>query len=106
MGETTSVELGYYITSLGREKAPASKLLELTRGHWGVIENGLHWVRDVVLGEDRSSIYCGQAPQNLAALRNGALNWLRREGIDTFASTLRNFAWNPLRLFTKLGYRN
>jgi predicted transposase YbfD/YdcC len=106
VGEKKSDETVYYITSLSREKADANRLLELTRGHWGAIENGLHWVRDEVLGEDRSPIFRGHAPQNLAALRNTALNWLRREGIDTFASTLRSFARNPLRLFTKLGYRN
>ena len=75
------------------------------RGHWQ-IENGLHWVRDEVLGEDRSTIRTGHAPQNLAALRNGALSWLRAGGIDKISVTLRSFARDSLQLFTKLGYQN
>ena len=56
-GETT-VEVVYGITSLGRERADAKRLLELTRGHWG-IENGLHYVRDVTMGEDASRVRKG-----------------------------------------------
>jgi predicted transposase YbfD/YdcC len=99
-------ETVYYISSLPRTMAGPKDLLSLARDHWGAIENGLHYVRDEVLGEDRSTIFRGQAPQNLAALRNAALNSLRSGGIDTISATLRRFARDPLRLFTKLGYRN
>ena len=96
----------YFISSLSRQQASAQQLLKLACGHWGAIENGLHSVRDEALGEDRSTIFRGHAPQNLAALRNVSLNWLRRQGIDKFTATLRSFARNPFHLFTKLGYRN
>lgn len=99
-------ETAYYITSLSRRQAGPEDLLRLARDHWGAIENGLHWVRDEVLREDRSTIRTGDAPQNLAALRNAALNWLRVEGTDRISATLRSFARNPLRLFAKLGYQN
>lgn len=99
-------ETVHYITSLPRAMAGPEDLLQLARDHWGVIENRLHWVRDDVLGEDRSTIRTGHAPQNLAALRNGALNWLRAGGIDKISATLRSFARQPLRLFTSLGYQN
>jgi hypothetical protein len=99
-------ETVYYITSLPRTLAGPEDLLQLARDHWGAVENGLHWVRDEVLGEDRSTIRTGNAPQNLAGLRNAALNWLRAEGVDTISVILRRFARNPLRLFTRLGYRN
>lgn len=99
-------ETVYYITSLPRTLAGPENLLQLARDHWGAVENGLHWVRDAVLGEDRSTIFRGHAPQNLAALRNASLNWLRAEGTGTISATLRHFARNPLRLFTRLGYRN
>lgn len=102
-GQTTT-EVVYYITSLSRERADATRLLQLARDHWGAIENGLHYVRDEVLGEDRSTIFRGHAPHNLAALRNAGLNWLRREGISKFTPTLRSFTRKPLRLFAKLGY--
>ncbi len=101
-----TIETAYFISSLSRGRASAQQLLKLARGHWGAIENGLHYVRDEALGEDRSTIFRGHASQNLAALRNASLNWLRREGIDKITATLRSFARNPLRLFAKLGYRN
>lgn len=103
---TTSVEVAYCVTSLGRSRASAEQLLAMARRHWGAIENGLHYVRDEAFGEDRSPIYRGQAPQNLAALRNAGLNCLRQHKIDNITATLRSFARNPLRLLTKLGYPN
>ena len=45
-------ERQYFITS-GTKKADA--LQARIRSHWG-IENSLHWVKDVVLAEDHSSI--------------------------------------------------
>lgn len=99
-------ETVYYITSLPRTLAGPADLQKLVRDHWGAIENGLHYVRDEVLGEDRSTIRSGHAPQNLAALRNALLNWLRGAGVDNVSVTLRRFARHPLRLFTMLGYQN
>jgi predicted transposase YbfD/YdcC len=78
-GQTTR-ETAYYICSLDRTQADAQRLLALSRDHWGAIENRLHYVRDEAFGEDRCTIFRGHAPQNLAALRNAALNWLRRDG--------------------------
>lgn len=100
----TETEVVYFITSLSREQADATRLLALTRDHWGAIENGLHWVRDEVMGEDRSTIFRGHAPQNLAALRNAALNWLRRNDCPQIAKTLRSFYRKSSRLFAKLGF--
>ncbi|TMQ32007.1 MAG: transposase, partial [Planctomycetota bacterium] len=40
----------------------ARRLLELTRGHWG-IENRLHYVRDVTLGEDGCRVRKGSGKQ-------------------------------------------
>lgn len=102
----TSREVVYYISSLDRSQADAKRLLALSRDHWGAIENGLHYVRDEAFGEDRCTIFRGHSAQNLAALRNAALNWLRRDGVDKITATLRSFTWNPLRLFRKLGYPN
>jgi hypothetical protein len=77
--------------------------LTLGRGHWGAIENGLHWVRDVDLAEDRCTIFRGDAPQNLAAFRNAALNWLRLTGTSNLAATLRSFTRNAQRLLAMFG---
>jgi hypothetical protein len=93
----------YFITSLPRSRAHAARLLSLIRGHWGVIENGLHWVRDVVFREDRSTISTGHAPQNWAALRNAVLACLRDDGAANLAASLRSHYRKPQRLFAKLG---
>src|SRR5205085_943419 len=63
----TTTEVHYGITSLSEQEADASRLLGLVRGHWR-IENGLHWVRDVTMGEDGCRMRRGNAPQVLAAL--------------------------------------
>ena len=73
-GQTTS-ETRYYITSLADD---AKKLLQTARSHWG-IENSLHWVLDVAMGEDDSRIRKNNAPENMAALRRIALNLLKQE---------------------------
>jgi predicted transposase YbfD/YdcC len=70
-----TVETVRGITSLSTERADAARLLQLTRQHWG-IENGLHYRRDVTLGEDASRVRKGAAPQVMAALRNSIIHAL------------------------------
>ena len=101
-----TTDVAYYITSLSRSRANAATLASLIRGHWGAIENGLHYIRDEAFAEDRCTIFRGHAPQNLAALRNTALNLIRQLGFDKVTATLRNFTWNSQRLFSILGYEN
>ena len=48
------------------------------RGHWA-IENNLHWVLDVVPGEDQSRARTGFAAANLGVARRLALNLLRQD---------------------------
>lgn len=64
----------YYLTSY---PGTAAELAALIRGHWG-IENGLHWVLDVVFREDDSRVRAGHAGANLAMLRRVAVSLLRR----------------------------
>jgi predicted transposase YbfD/YdcC len=71
----TSVEVAYGITSLTPQEADAKRLLQLVREHWR-IENCLHYVRDVTLGEDACRVRKGDAPQVLAALRNAVVHLL------------------------------
>ncbi len=63
----------------------------LWRGHGG-IENKVHYVRDVTLGEDAGQMRVGQAPQALAALRNGLLTLLRSTGVTNIADAIRHYA--------------
>ena len=52
------------------------RLLELVRSHWA-IENGLHWVLDVVMDEDRMRNRTLNGPECLAAFRRIGLNIVR-----------------------------
>lgn len=92
-GETTT-ELSYLITSLPADQASPARLLELSRGHWG-IENRVHWVRDVTFDEDRCQVRSGAAPQVLAACRNLVIALLRRAGATNIAAALRSCSGHP-----------
>ena len=97
-----TVERAYAITSLPPERAAAARLLGIWRGHWG-IENRLHWVRDVVFGEDQSQVRTGSAPQLLAALRNLVIGMLRLNGVKNIAAALRHYGWKPWETLTLIG---
>ena len=66
-------------------------MLGWTRGHWG-IENRLHYVRDVTMGEDANRTRTGTGPQVLAALRNAVIGRLRLSGATNIAASLRRNA--------------
>jgi predicted transposase YbfD/YdcC len=87
--ETTETVCG--VTSLSPERASAGRLLGIARGHWEV-ENRLHWVRDMSLGEDACRVRTGEAPEVLAAVRNAALWLLRSSGARNIAAALRHHA--------------
>jgi predicted transposase YbfD/YdcC len=87
----TTVEVVHGITSLSKDRADAKRLLELTRGHWG-IENGLHYKRDVTMGEDASRIRKGVAPQVMAALRNSVIHVLAEVVAPSLASAMRTMS--------------
>ena len=100
-GETTQ-EVAYVVSSLWPHEAGPRRLLELNRGHWG-IENRLHYVRDVTLGEDASQVRTGAAPQVMAALRNATIGLMRRKGIRNVAEALRRNAAHPEEALALLG---
>jgi hypothetical protein len=92
-GKRPRTEVSFGITSAPPERAPASKLLELNRGHWA-IENKLHWVRDVTFDEDRSQVRRCGSPHAMASMRNLAIGVLRIAGASNIASALRHCARN------------
>ena len=51
-------------------------LLHLNRSHWG-IENRVHYVPDVAVGEDKCRIRKGSLPRLMAAVSNLAISILR-----------------------------
>ena len=75
VGEKTSIEHRYYISSL----APSAKKIALAvRNHWSV-ENSLHWCLDVAFKEDQCRVRVGEAAENFSLLRKIALLCLKRE---------------------------
>jgi predicted transposase YbfD/YdcC len=90
------------ITSLPPAVADAQRLLVLVRGHWQ-IENGLHYVKDVTLGEDRSLIRKGHGPSNMAILRDTVVSLLHRAGWRTIAERLRHYSGDVHAALTLLG---
>lgn len=75
IGEKTEKKTQYYITSLENN---AEKILRAKRCHWE-IENSLHWVLDIAFNEDHCRVRKDNAPENLAVLRQLALNLLKHE---------------------------
>ena len=65
-----------YISSLSPSRADVFH--KAARAHWGV-ENGLHWVLDMAFREDECRVRTGHGPENLARLRQIALNLLKQE---------------------------
>jgi hypothetical protein len=91
IGGESTVEVQHLITSVPPGEAGAAALLGWLRGHWG-IENRLHYVRDVTMGEDANRTSIGSGPQALAALRNLAISKLRLDGVTNIAAALRRNA--------------
>jgi|SRR5262245_3858080 len=69
----TTTEASYFISSL---RPNAWRIGQAIRGHWS-IENGLHWVLDVVFREDARRLYDRTAAENTAFLNRLALSLLR-----------------------------
>lgn len=71
------------------------RLQQAVRGHWG-IENSLHWVLDVVFGEDQSRLRKGHGALNMAVVRHFAINAVRLgKGKRSIKSTRKLAGWNP-----------
>lgn len=87
-------EVRYGVTSLPATVGIPQRLLKFKRGHW-TIENRLHYVKDVTMGEDRSTVHADNGPKIMAALRNTAISLLRRAGFSTIAARLRYNCGHP-----------
>jgi predicted transposase YbfD/YdcC len=86
----TSCEVEFGITSLCREKASPSKVLQVRRKHW-LIETGLHYRRDVTFHEDATRMTKGAAGRILAIVHNLVLGLLKKAGFTNAAQGRRWF---------------
>lgn len=73
VGERATRSTHYYVTS---RRGTAAEIAGLIRGHWGV--ESMHWVLDVVYGEDDNRTRAGHAGANLAMIRKVAVSLTRR----------------------------
>jgi len=85
------IEKRYYISSL---KLGVKNLARAVRGHWGV-ENGCHWILDVVYREDESRIREQNLRENFAWLNRFTLSLLKQHpGKGSVAMKRRGCGWN------------
>jgi predicted transposase YbfD/YdcC len=97
----TSTETVYLITSLTSREAAPEHIAAYIRAHWG-IENQVHWVRDLTLREDASTVLTANRPANLATLRNAQLGIIRQHGSNDIAATRREARYDNDLLHTLL----
>ena len=73
-GKPASRQTRFYIGSIPPD---ATEFARAARQHWS-IENGLHWVLDVIFREDECRIRTRNGPANFATIRHMTLNLLHR----------------------------
>jgi predicted transposase YbfD/YdcC len=104
--ETTggeSIEVRYFLSSLPPN---ARRIGTAIRGHWS-IENGLHWVLDVVFREDARRLYDRTAAENVAFLNRLALSLLRGDtGKSSLKVKRKRAGWSLPYLMQLLGFHS
>lgn len=73
-GETQTGEVRYYISS---RQPRVKEFAKSARGHWSI--ESMHWILDVVFGEDSSRIRNGDGTENFGFLRKFVLSLLKRD---------------------------
>ncbi len=79
----------FYLSDL--KEPGALDFAQLIRGHWS-IENNLHWVKDVILREDRATLSEANAAENLSTFKDFAINIFRNHGFTSLKYALISFA--------------
>jgi predicted transposase YbfD/YdcC len=98
-----STEVSYFLSSL---RPNARRIGSAIRGHWS-IENGLHWVLDVVFREDARRVYDRTAAENVALLNRLALSLLRGDPSKSSMKVKRKRAgWSLPYLAQLLGFHS
>ena len=96
-----SLEVSYFLSSLPPN---ARRIGSAIRGHWS-IENGLHWVVDVVFREDARRLYDRTTAENVAFLNRLAVSLLRGDTAKSSLKVKRKRAgWSLLYLMQLLGF--
>lgn len=80
-GDKTTTEVRYYI---GSRPPKVTEFANSVRKHWGI--ESMHWILDVVFGEDASRIRTGHATENMSFTRRFVTSLLKQ---DTSRSSLK-----------------
>jgi predicted transposase YbfD/YdcC len=80
-------QIAYYI--LTKMVNSAQEVAEAIQQHWS-IENNLHWVKDVLIGEDQMTLYTPEGVALLGYLNNIALPLLTMAEVKPNKDTLAN----------------
>lgn len=91
-------QTAYYISSL---ELNAAEFAVGIQGHWG-IENRLHWIKDVVFGEDTSLIRNCTAAANFSVIRQLAIAIFRLHGYSSLTTAIRTIAHDLEQIFLLL----
>lgn len=86
----TSREIEFGITSLSREQAAPTKVLQARRKHWA-IETGLHYRRDVTFREDATRMTIGASGRILATMHNLVIGLIKRAEFTNAAKARRYY---------------
>ena len=96
-----SIEVSYFLSSLPPQ---ARRIGSAIRGHWS-IENGLHWVLDVVFREDARRVYDRTTAENVAFLNRLAVSLLRGDpGKSSLKVKRKRAGWHLSYLAQLLGF--
>ena len=95
-------EVSFYV--LSKPLNSALVVARAVQGHWG-IENNLHWVKDVMLGEDDMTPRDSNTVAVMVYLNNAALNILRLAGHKPLKDTFAKIA-NKVNELYKLFQKN
>ena len=89
-----SLEVVYGLSTLPQQACPAQRMAQLIRAHW-LVENRLHWRRDVTLGEDRCGVRFPPVAQMPAVLNSAVLSLMDLHHVPNVARQRRRFASHP-----------
>lgn len=90
-GSVVETQRRYYFCS---KKLDAKTLARTVRSRWGV-ENGLHWVLDVVFRDDLARLRLGNGPANMAVVKCAAMNLLAQaKPVTSLKNRRKRAGWN------------
>jgi predicted transposase YbfD/YdcC len=101
----TSRETAYLTISLPAADAHPADLQDWIRHEW-LIENLVHYVRDVTFHEDQHQARTGNGPAVIATLRNTAIGYHRTNGDTNIARATRRANRRPHDLITTVNSTN